>query len=331
MSMREQWSEEQAMDWASEQPWVVGCNFIPSTAVNQLEFWQAETFDPETIDRELGWAAGYGMNAVRVYLHDIAYEIDPKGLLERIDRFLTIASKHGIRTMFVFFDDCWNAESKPGPQPLPRPGVHNSGWLRSPQDSQRRWPADLDRLKVYVQAVIDRHKDDPRIYVWDLYNEPGNSHYEDSSLVLMSSVFEWAWEIRPSQPLTVGTWFHNDRLNNEQLECSDVITFHDYGFVEGLRDQIGRLRQYGRPVICTEWLARTTGSLVQTHLPVFKAEQIACFNWGLVAGKTQTIYPWGSALASEELDPWFHDLFFPDGKPYCAEEAAAFRELTSQP
>ena len=105
-------------------PWSFGCNFIPSTAINQLEMWQADTFDPETIDRELGWAAGIGMNLVRVYLHDLLWLDDKNGFLERMERFLEIASSHGIKAMFVFFDDCWRDEFKSGKQ------KHSGRWWR---------------------------------------------------------------------------------------------------------------------------------------------------------------------------------------------------------
>ena len=128
----ERWPVEKAQAWYAQQPWLVGCDFIPSTAINQLEMWQADTFDPDTIDKELGWAEGIGLNVVRVYLHDLAYAQDPAGFLERMDRFLEIAQRHGIRALFVIFDDCWLADPKPGKQPEPWPGVHNSGWGREP-------------------------------------------------------------------------------------------------------------------------------------------------------------------------------------------------------
>src|SRR3954462_10150551 len=72
------WDAKRANDWYAKQPWLVGCNFIPSTAINQLEMWQADTFDPAAIDRELGWAADkLGFNTARVFLHDLAYHADP--------------------------------------------------------------------------------------------------------------------------------------------------------------------------------------------------------------------------------------------------------------
>ncbi len=325
-----QWSAEKAVKWQSDQPWVVGCNFLPSTAINQLELWQKETFDLKTIDQELGWAASIGMNAVRVYLHDLAYEVDPAGLLSRMDEFLSVASKHGIRALFVFFDDCWNHEVSLGKQPDPKPGVHNSGWVNSPAENQRAWPADLARLETYVKAVLTRFASDERVYGWDLYNEPGGGGYELASMVLLEKAFEWAWSVRPSQPLTVGLWYANETFNAFQASSSDVVSFHNYENADHLTAQISRLRSYGRPLVCTEWMARKNGSVVEVNLSVFKQEGVACFNWGLVDGKSNTKFPWGSPEGGPEPDPWFHELFHPDGQPYLEAEAGLFRELTGR-
>jgi hypothetical protein len=323
------WTVGEAKAWNDRQPWVVGCNFIPSTAINQLEMWQAESFDPTTIDRELGWAASIGMNGVRVYLHDLVYEADPAGFLSRIDEFLTIAQSHGIRALLVFFDDCWNPDPELGTQPAPKPGIHNSGWVNSPSKSQRNWPQDLERLEVYVKAVLSKFGSDDRVYAWDLYNEPGASGYDNSSLELLAKVFEWAWEIRPSQPLTAPIWNNHVELNEFLGANSDVINFHNYESAERLEGHIQVLGELGRPLICTEWMARTNGSRVETHLPILNRHQTACFIWGLVSGKTNTIYPWGSPGNGPEPDPWFHDLFRQDGTPYSEAEVAVFRNLTA--
>lgn len=336
MNTRFRWSTEKANEWYAHQPWLVGCNFIPSNAINQLEMWQAETFDPGALDRELGWAADIGFNTVRTFLHDLAWEADPERFKQRIDCFLEIASRHGIRPLFVFFDDCWNSEPKIGTQPAPKPGVHNSGWVQSPSVAVvNRGVSAWGRLEAYVKDVIASFANDERILLWDLYNEPGNSGNGDQSLPLVKAVFEWARSVNPSQPLTVGVWFDNEILNEFQLAASDVITFHHYWEPDKLEREIRKLKAYGRPVICTEWLARTTGSLVKTNLTVFARENVGCFNWGLVAGKTNTIYQW------KELDPvqeiidlqigpkvWFHDLLCKDGSPYDKTEIEIFRKLT---
>lgn len=323
------WTAEKANEWYARQPWLVGCDFIPSTAINQLEMWQAETFDEVTIDRELGWAADIGMNTVRVYLHDLAWHADPDGFKKRMDRFLTIAEKHHIRPLFVFFDDCWNDNPKIGKQPEPIPGVHNSGWMQSPGKAVVNNPAEWGRLEAYVRDVVGTFGKDERILLWDLYNEPGNSEQHLKSLPLLKKVFEWARAAGPSQPLSAGLWYDNNELNAFQLEASDVITFHNYNDARSLTDQIAKLKKHGRPVICTEWMRRPI-SVVQSHLPIFAREHVGCINWGLVSGKTQTIYPWGSKKGAPEPKPWFHDLFHKDGRPYDPAEIALFRELTTK-
>jgi len=327
-SAARRWSAEQANAWYAQQPWLVGCNFIPSTAINQLEMWQAETFDLATIDRELSWAAGLGFNTVRVFLHDLAYAADPDGFKKRLDAFLAVAAKHRIRPMLVIFDDCWNQDPRPGPQPKPVPGVHNSGWVQSPGTKvvldNQQWP----RLRTYVQDLLRSFGQDERVLAWDLYNEPGNNGLREKSLPLLQAVFTWAWEVRPQQPLTAGLWFDCAPLNEFLLSASDVISFHNYNDAENLRRQIHELKKHGRPVVCTEYMARTRNSRFQTHFPIFREEKVGCYNWGLVSGKTQTIYPWGSPKGAPEPKLWFHDIFRSDGTPFDAEEVAFIRKMT---
>jgi hypothetical protein len=332
------WSIEKANEWYARQPWLTGCNFIPSNAINQLEMWQAETFDPAAIDRELGWAAELGFNTVRTFLHDLLWEADPQGFKQRIDCFLDIAARHGIRPMLVFFDDCWNLNACLGAQPAPKPGIHNSGWVQSPgQVVVNADPSSWERLERYVKDILTTFVNDERILLWDLYNEPGNSGNGSKSLPLLQSVFEWARDVNPSQPLTAGIWFDNKELNKFQLAASDVITFHNYHPADRLECEIAELELYGRPIICTEWMARTTGSLVASNLPVFAARKVGCINWGLVSGKTNTIFAWqdinnpmsridlSSPDDCDEPKVWFHDLFRPDGTPYDPAEIEAFK------
>jgi aldose 1-epimerase len=304
----------------------VGCNFIPSTAINQLEMWQQESFDAKTIDREMEWAQGIGMNCMRVFLHDLAYKADPEGMKKRMDTVLGIADKHGIRIAFVIFDDCWNGSPKIGKQPDPIPGVHNSGWVQSPSVSVVNNPAEWPRLETYVKDIIKTFSKDKRILMWDLYNEPGNSSQGNKTLPLLKKVFAWAREVNPSQPLTAGLWTGNKKLNKFQSENSDVITFHNYGNATDLTNQIHSLREYGRPIICTEWMARTRKSICQTHLPIFKSEKVGCINWGFVSGKTNTIYPWGSKTSHDPPKVWFHDLLYADGRPYMIDEINIFKK-----
>jgi hypothetical protein len=326
----ERWTRDRANAWYKKQPWLVGCNYIPSTAVNQLEMWQADTFDPRTIDRELGWADDLGFNTMRVFLHDLAWEGDPAGFRKRIGEYLAIAHRHHIRTTFVLFDDCWNQHPRPGKQPAPVPGVHNSGWVQSPGTAAvtdpKRWP----RLQRYVKDVIGSFGKDSRVLLWDLYNEPGNNKLGERSLPLLEETFRWARAARPEQPLTVGLWFEDRKLNDFQLRASDVTTFHNYNPAENLRAQIRELKKLGRPVICTEYMARTRASRFETHLPIFKEEHVGCYNWGFISGKSQTIYPWGSPQGAPEPRVWFHDVLRADGTPFDPKEVALLKRLTGR-
>lgn len=326
---QEQWTARKAKRWYKKQDWVVGANFLPSTAINQLEMWQAETYDPVTIDKELNWAADIGMNVMRVYLHDLAWKEDPAGFKKRMDNFLAISAKHKIKILFCIFDDCWNPDARIGLQPEPKPGVHNSGWVRSPNkaihDDELQWTY----LEEYVKDILSTFKKDKRILMWDIYNEPANSGYGMTSLPLLKKVFEWAQSVRPKQPLTTGVWFMDfPEMNKYQLENSDVITYHNYSDTVSMKMAIDSLQKRGRPVICTEYMARTNNSRFETHLPILKRYKVGAINWGLVSGKSNTIFPWGSPEGSPEPNPWFHDVFRKDGTPYNQSETELIRKLT---
>jgi hypothetical protein len=350
---RDQWPAERANAWYASKPWLVGCNFGPSTAINQLEMWQADTFDPATIDRELGWAEGLGFTSVRVFLHHLPYEQDAQGFIGRLDKFLEIADRHHIGVMFVLFDSVWDPHPKLGKQREPKPGLHNSGWVQSPGADDLRKPERQPVLEAYVKGVIGRFKDDRRVHVWDLFNEPdntnGNSYGAQGakeepadkvalSLALLKKTFEWARAAGPSQPLTSGVWQGDwsERGLSEtarvQLEGSDVISFHTYDPLPEVKQRVESLRRYKRPLLCTEYMARPRSSTFAAVLPWFKEEKIAAYNWGFVAGKTNTIYPWDSWQKPYPSEPkvWFHDIFRADGTAYDAKEVELIRRLTGK-
>lgn len=328
----QQWSVQQANDWYAKQPLLVGANFIPSSAINELEMWQAETFDSATIDRELGWAEGLGMNVMRVFLHNIPYETDKEAFLKRIDNFLSIAQKHHIKIMFVLYDSCWNDNPKAGTQPQPKLGVHNSGWVRCPGTQMLYDARTWNRLEDYTKGVIGKFANDERVLVWDIFNEPSNSGYMDSVMPLLKKSFEWAKAAKPSQPITAG-WWHDHPLSNEfMLNNSDIITFHNYSDPANLENAIKQFAEkYHRPMICTEYMARKHKSLFETCLPVFKKYKVGAINWGLVKGKSNTIYAWDEPQPDgQEPKLWFHDIFRPDGSVYKFSEIEAIKAATGK-
>lgn len=332
-SARAIWSADKANAWYQHWGWLRGGNFTPSTAINQLEMWQKETFDTATIDRELGYAQSIGFNAMRVFLHHLAWKEDPQGFKDRVREYLDIAGRRGISTIFVLFDDCWSPTYHAGTQPTPRTGIHNSGWVQDPgflvhQDSANLYPI----LETYVKDVLTAFGKDQRIVLWDLYNEPGNGGHGDSSLALLSHVFTWGREVNPDQPLSAGVWDVNlKNLGRFQLEHSDVITYHNYGSPESQQQEIDSLKAYNRPLICTEYMARTRGSRFANIMPVLKKNHVAAINWGLVSGKTNTIYAWDKPMPDGAEPPvWFHDVFRKDGTPFSQEEVNLIKSLTGK-
>jgi hypothetical protein len=346
------WTPAEAKAWYDKQPWTLGSNYVPANAINELEMWQADTFDAARIDLELGWAQKLGMNTMRVFLHDLLWQQDPAGFKQRIDRFLTIAARHNIKPIFVLFDSCWDPEPKLGPQRPPIPGVHNSGWVQSPGVAMTD-PSQYPRLEQYVKDIVGSFGKDNRVLAWDVWNEPdnpGGGNYDPKepkdkvALVakLLPQVFTWARSASPVQPLTSGVWHDDDwsdpsRLNaveRTQLEQSDVISFHNYGWPEEFAGRVQQLKGYGRPLICTEYMARGAGSTIDGVLPLAKKLDVGMVNWGFVEGKSQTIMPWDSWLRPYTQQPptlWFHDLLHGDGTPYRQREAEILRALSHAP
>ena len=345
------WTEKDAADWYAKQPWLVGSNYIPANAINELEMWQADTFDPKRIDMELGWAEAIGLNTMRVFLHDLPWQQDAAGFKKRIDTFLQIAAKHHIKPLFVLFDSCWDPDPRLGKQHAPRPGVHNSGWAQSPGAKALQDPAQYSRLEAYVKGVVGAFAKDERLLGWDIWNEPDNGNggsYKDLEpknknelvIALLPRAFEWARAAHPTQPLTSGVWKGDWSVPEKlepgakiQIEMSDVISFHSYDKPEVFEKRVLSLQQYHRPLLCTEYMARGNGSTFQGTLPIAKKYNVAAINWGLVAGKTQTYLPWDSwehPYTDREPAIWFHEIFRTDGTPYNADETTFIKQMTGR-
>jgi hypothetical protein len=347
----QKWSEEKANDWYSHQPWLVGSNYIPAYADNQLEMWQSDTFDPDRINLELGWAESLGMNTMRVFLHDLLWRQDPSGFRRRIDKFLSVAKRHHIKPIFVIFDSCWDPYPAVGIQQRPRPGVHNSRWVQSPGAAALKDPTQYDRVLEYATNVVLAFADDDRILGWDVWNEPDNTNASSYgrteppnkvALVqaLLPRAFAYVRAGRPTQPVTSGLWEGDwsspDKLSaieKIQIDQSDFLSFHNYGKPGDFEKRIQWLQQYHRPILCTEYMARPEGSTFQGILPVAKKYGVAAYNWGLVAGRTQTWLPWDSWLhpyVDRQPAIWFHEIFQTNGKPYSETEVAFIREIVAQ-
>jgi len=346
---RERWSPAEAQTWHQRTGWLVGCNYAPRTAISELEMWQADTFDPQTIDQELGWAESLGFNSLRVFLHDLAWQQDPEGFYGRLDQFLEIAARHKMGVMFVLFDGVWDPFPQAGPQRAPKPHLHNSGWVQSPGADVLRDDAKINALKPYVVGIVSRYRTDARVQVWDVFNEPDNPNTNaygkveladkaQRAQVLLEKTFAWAREANPAAPLTAGVWRGDwttdermSAIDRRMVELSDVISFHTYDPPDVADRRVASLRRFDRPLLCTEFMARGNGSRFDPQLSKFREADVAAYCWGFVSGKSQTIYPWDSWNKKYHAEPaeWFHDIFRANGSPYRPQEVEYIRRQTS--
>ena len=354
----DRWTEKDAKDWWKSRSWVCGFNFLPSTSVNFIEMWHADTFDMTTIERELGWAAEVGFNAIRVNLPFLGWQHDRDGLIDRVDRLLGTADARGLSTVLCLFDDCGFSGVEPhwGPQPDPQPGVHNSRAVASPGRFAVLDATLRPSLAEYVRDIIATFRADRRVLFWDLYNEPGNrmdfeeteysqfdAELENHALSLMESSFAVARDVDPEAPLTVAAWTtplpdsdahpYQTEIDRSALSHSDIITFHAYWNRERVSKFIDYLEVLERPIVCTEWMARQIDSRISDQLELFHDRNVGCFQWGLVKGRTQTWLPWPDDLVRAhggqvDRDIWFHDLMDEKGEPYDPKEIRTIQALT---
>jgi len=345
------WPESKAQEWFDRNGWVVGCNYVPANAINQLEMWQEETFSPELINKELETAASLGFNTIRVFLHQLVWQQNPEAYLNRIDLFLSIAYQHGIKTMLVLFDSVWDPFPKLGKQPEPKINVHNSGWVQCPGYDILNDPSRYDELRDYVQSIVSHFKNDDRVLIWDLFNEPDNMnltsykdddyehHKAELSMLLLKKTINWVRLINPDQPITMAPWKEDwssddvmTALDNYMFTHSDIISFHCYEDKNDMLNRINALKRFKRPMLCTEYMARPFKNTFQEILPILKEHNVGAYNWGFVEGKTQTHCPWDSWNKKYEAEPelWFHDIFRKNGEPYIKDEIEFLKEITKE-
>lgn len=345
--MAEQWSAQRANAWYQARPWIRGCNFMGSDCANRIDQWQEQGFAQRlaTADRELALAAQTGFNSIRIVLEFFVWQQQHDGFMERLEQYLQTAWKHGISCMIVFGNDCttpkdenWRPQTL-GPQTYDI-GYHG-GRKNSPHGSfdgvgysLLDEPALAAQHYEWVREIVQKYREDERVLLWDVFNEPGNSHRKDLSLPHLQKFFALVREIDPIQPVSAGIWTFNGDfaalppIERYALEHSDIITYHNYGTYEQNIFVLKQLKKLGRPVINTEWLSRGCHNTVQEMFPLFYLEEVGCYNWGFVAGKYQTFEPSNYAWEAYEKDPtfaydftkWMHDLYRPSLRPYDPRE-----------
>ena len=331
------WSIEKANEWKQKTGWLFGFNYVTSSAVNSTEMWQDQSYDRESIKRELALAAETGFNSCRVFLQYLVWANEGERFIHNFSDFCDIAKSAGLSVMPILFDDCNFAQKEPylGVQDAPRPGVSNSGWTPCPGASVIDDPSKEQSLCEYVKNIVSTFKGNKQIVVWDLYNEPGNNGQDQAqgsgSLALMEKAFTWAREAKPSQPLTVAVWNPAD-YNFAICDHVDIVSFHDYQSLNKTQKLISKLKEYNRPILCTEWLNRPGGNTFENHLPMFGREITGAYNWGLILGKTQTNLHGSTIFGEPDPNPvlWQHDLYHSNQRPYNSEEITFIKKFAAK-
>ena len=346
--MGTKWSKERIWDWYNQRPWIRGCNFISSDCANRVDQWQEYKFEErfETTERELALAAETGFNSIRIIPEFFVWEQEHDGFMKRFERYIEAAHKNGISCMVVLGNDCMPPKEEAlkrrrlGEQKVDW-GYHGGrkvsqhGTSKEPGLSVLDDPESAEKYYEFVREIVTKYKDDERIIIWDVFNEPGQAKRKSMSLPHLKKFFEIIRDIDPIQPLTVGIWTTLDdirdlpEIEKYGLENSDIVSFHNYDTYSKNIGKINQLKKLGRPIINTEWLARCMGNTVDEMFPLFFLEKIGCYNWGFVAGKTQTYEQWESMWdlynkdpehISWDFDKWLHDLYRPSLHPYNPNE-----------
>jgi hypothetical protein len=327
---KSRWDPERVRVWYDNLGVVKGVNYIPRNAVNSIEMWQEETFDPDLIDEELGWAREAGYTTLRVQLQYAAWKADPEGFMDRLEAFMDLASRNTLKVVPVLFDDrnFAGTEPRPGPQPDPVRGQHNSRWVPSPGPAAIRDRSVWPDLEKYVRGVMEKFKRDDRIVYWDLYNRAGDGDLREETLPLMDQAFNWARDVDPEQPLASAAWTRpGSAMTARTMERSDIITFQSFDGLEQVEALLMWLKRYDRPVICSDWLMRQRSNNFEKILPLFAVNRVGWFNHGLVKGKTQEWIQQDRYRSETEPDVWQHDVLNPDGTPYSPEEIEKIQEF----
>ncbi|MEI7900372.1 MAG: cellulase family glycosylhydrolase [bacterium] len=291
--------------------WMRGANYVPSYAKNDVALWL--DFDSEVIGRELGYAERLKLNTVRVFLSVQAYERNPPLFLERFEQFLTLCAKHKIQMMPVLFDSCFD------PQEVDLAEYRDKNWIPSP-GCQRLGEKDWPAMETYTAAIVGKHKQDPRIVLWDVMNEPestGEFGKPEGKARIVGFVRRAIARVRqegPVQPLGVGWAF--SRNISLSADITDVLILHNYANPQGLGEDIRRIRELGKslnkPAIINEWVGRPQ-QRIEEAMPVVAKEKIGWVFWELMLGKTQF---------TQGRRP-YQGHIYPDGTCYSAKEVAA--------
>lgn len=344
--MKRKWTNEEANEWYKKLGWLRGCNFIGSDCANRLDMWQSYKCEEklETADRELALAKKIGFNTVRLWANFDVYYAEPDSFMDILERYLVLCEKHGQKVMLVL---AYEEDLPRGEKFIPKKlgeqkyalGEHQGRFPLTEEEKAlephhyMEYPELKDLYIEMVKRIVKKYRNDERIFCWNIWNEPGILRGE-RIIEFLDILFDVVRAEDPVQPLCADIWHDTKdkqfmfKVEAHALELSDVISFHSYSKFKYFTETLYELKKLNRPIFVTEWLHRIQHNNVSEIYPLLYIENVSCYCWGFVVGKTQTNEPWDFLWdhyekgINKDLDftKWQHDLFRPNLKPYDPNE-----------
>lgn len=320
------WPSEKAFAYMEPYGVIKGVNYVPSYCYSYIEIWHH--FDEEWILRELGYAREIGLNSLRIFVAACQWQTHRELVCARLDRFLDFCDSFGFSVMLTLQPNTYLRPGQtvsPGEDPFeirPAPVGHDRSWnYRGARifDCEGKWVESREGIANFITGILRRYGHDRRVDFWDLFNEPWEVDKE-----LVELAFSIARAENPIQPLT-SCWRAHD--------LSDVTSFHCYEqpgkapnvqpggiHYRTFEDELALALSTGRPVLCTECVARTLGNELKSFLPYYSRAHIGFYIWGFCAGNAQYHLPWHWPAGAPVPERWFQCLLYPDGTPFDPEE-----------
>jgi len=261
-----------------------GANYVPSYARNSLEIWAK--YDPEVVERELGYAAELGLDGVRTFIHSEPFLERPDDAVGAVKDFTRCCAEKKLAFMPVLLDGCHIMSGSrllwPGNPPPDKAG-------------EEGWP----ELEKYINLILPVLRDSESVAVYDVINEPRVGARPDFDK-LTRHFSALVKDLDPDRPVTIGAINRGEM--NSVMDVVDVASVHSYMssdvlLHEELRTCHRETEAAGKELILSEWgnavyhipMAVTDEQQLRYYeraLPVVMQSGAGWFLWELMVGNS---------------------------------------------
>lgn len=348
MEPTEKWTTARAWDWYRQIPWIRGYSGLPSNCVNGIALWQEYGHEAvfRRLEQEFRIAKETGLNAVNVCVEFAVWNAQHDSFLRHLEEYVSLAHQHGLWVMLTLGGDRTTIRREAVSFGKQTP---ESGYYSRMQSRESTWDLvekehflfdDADLFARYAQMVAElaeRYGQDPRLLLWNVWDEISSCCSAGQMLPMIERFFVILRKQGVCQPLTASVRFPqteaDDAAQRRILAISDVIAFHCRDSYLRAVPLLARLKQYHRPLFCTEWLNRRAGNDVEHLVPLFWLEKIGSFHEGFMQGFLQTYQQIADSFVGAFSETDFlstrfqHPLYRFNGLPYEPKEIEIFRRF----